>query len=272
MIRRKPILTISDLSQASEPALRFSGSLAHILGADLQVIHGVGLMRRPLRSVLPALGQLSATIDAAEQTLISQIRRTVPRGIAVRSPAVELDDADTIVRRYTQELEPMVIVAPHLWECAPASGARAMKSPFALSRRAPPTVVVRGERAVTRDHVVVVSSIETFSAEVIEGAGRWAFWLERVYGPGRARGPDFEVVLVDEQPAAQTVAERLLDAKTDLIVVDRSIFAQSRIAHQVKKAMSVITTLSVPVALIGDAKQTRIERREANETPSMISA
>jgi hypothetical protein len=272
MIRRKPILTISDLSHASEPALRFSGSLAHILGADLQVIHGVGLLRRPLRSVLPALGQLSATIDSAEQMLISQIRRTVPRGISVRAPAVELDDADTIIRRYTQELEPMVIVAPHLWECAPASGARAMKSPFALSRRAPPTVVVRGERTGTRDHVMVVSSVEAFRADVIEDAGRWAFWLERVYGSGRPRGPDFEVVLVDEQAPRASVAERLMNAKTDLIVVDRSMFGQSRIAHQVEKAMSVITKLSVPVALIAGAKRPRGALHETNGKASMVSA
>ena len=246
--------------------MHFAGSLARVLGAEMHALYALGLAYRPLRSVMHALSDLPGTISAAARTLVAQVERTVAAGIVVPPPLVELDDTDSVVRRYVEKIEPMAIIASHLWEPAGPRSKRAPRA-FTQSMHAPPVIIVRGARRPVYDRVVLISAIETFNSETIEAAGRWGFWLEQVYGCGSTSGPAFEVVLVDEATPLLTAVDRITHPHADLIAVDRSVFGQPDIAPDVEQALSIIAAKTdVPIALIGGVRARESIELRANVT------
>jgi nucleotide-binding universal stress UspA family protein len=80
-----PILVVSDLTHASDEAVRAAGRLAWASGAALHVIHCAGLVGRPLREVLPLLEAAPVTLLA--HRLEAQIRRAAPSCVAERGVA-----------------------------------------------------------------------------------------------------------------------------------------------------------------------------------------
>jgi hypothetical protein len=78
-----PILVVSDLTHASDEALRAAGRLAARCGAVLHVVHCAGLVGKQLREVLPLLQTASPAL--LSQRLEEQVRRVVPERHEVRT-------------------------------------------------------------------------------------------------------------------------------------------------------------------------------------------
>jgi nucleotide-binding universal stress UspA family protein len=76
----RAILGVSDLTPASDEALRMAARLAAASGAGLHLVHCAGLVGMPLREVLPLLEKCPPTLLAAR--LGEQIRRALPEGQA----------------------------------------------------------------------------------------------------------------------------------------------------------------------------------------------
>lgn len=79
----RTILAVSDLTPASDEAVRAAGRLAARCGAPLHVVHCTGLVGRPLREALPSLESAPAALLSAR--LGEQVRRVVPDGQAARA-------------------------------------------------------------------------------------------------------------------------------------------------------------------------------------------
>jgi hypothetical protein len=247
-------LAVSDLSPRSDAAIAFAGSLARFVGAELHLFHAMGLTHRPMRSVLPALSNLSATVRAAEGVLREQLQRAVPPGVVAHSAVVDVIQPDAVVRSFAAECAPMAIIASTVWDWPSNGSQRRAKERYVLSTQAAPTVIVRERRQATHNRVVVISSIDTFKAETIEAAGRWGFWLEQVYGFGRPSGPELDVVMIDEDGSPFPLVQRLLDPRCDLIAVDRSIFQRAELAGAAEQVMSlVLAQTAAPIALVSTA-------------------
>lgn len=78
-----PILVVSDLTRASDEALRAASRLASRCGAALHVVHCAGLVGTPLREVLPLLEAASPAL--LSHRLDEQLRRVVPERHAPRT-------------------------------------------------------------------------------------------------------------------------------------------------------------------------------------------
>jgi nucleotide-binding universal stress UspA family protein len=254
MALRKPILALSDLSLQSDAAVRFAGILAHALGADLNVLHAMGLTYRPMRAVMPALSDIHDTLQSIDATLRAQIRRVVPQLVATNPPLVDMDRPAEALRRHAKALNPMVVITPNLWDWS--------TSRFTFAGLAHPLLIIREPRRQTYDQVLIVSTHETFGDEMVEAAGRWGFWLEHAYNcPGAAGGPDFEVVTLDDDGSTRKLERRIADPQIDLIAIDKAIFGINRLKPRLDALMPAILEQTVaPITVLPHAgSATRME-------------
>lgn len=247
MSRRKPILAMSDLSSRSDAAVQFAGMLAHVLGAELNVLHALGLTYRPMRAVVPALNDIHHTLQSIDQTLRAQIRRVVPQLVTTNPARVDMDAPAEALQRHAGELNPMVVVTPNLWDWSTA------RSTF--TRLEHPLLIIRQPRQQSHDRVLIVSTNETFRDEMLEDAGRWSFWLEHVYNcAGAVGGPHFDVVTLDDDSSARERAARLADPRVDLIVIDKAIFELPALQPQLDVLMPLLMRQTVaPVTVVAHA-------------------
>jgi len=252
MNERKPILVLSDLTRNSDPAVQFSGRLAHALGCELQPVHAMDLTLRPLRSAVPALSSLAVTIDAVAETMREQLRRVAPDGVRARAPVVDMDSPARALRIRAAELNPMVVVTPNLWrERVPAGGPQG-KLRSLVSGLGYPLLVLREAPHRTHNRVVVVTAAGHVHDETIEAAERWAFWLSCVYNTGMARTPTIDVVALDDNTNVGAIESSVLDAHTDVVTVDRAMFGRSDIAPLLDSVLQSILQHSVaPIAVLG---------------------
>jgi hypothetical protein len=79
----QPIVVVSDLTHASDEAVRMGARLCAAGGAALHVVHCAGLVGMPLREVLPLLEAAPAALLA--DRLEEQVRRALPPGLEVRA-------------------------------------------------------------------------------------------------------------------------------------------------------------------------------------------
>ncbi len=87
---RKPVLAINDLSPASDAAIRFAGTLVHVVRAELHVFHALSLTGRPLRAVMTARGgsRYAVGTDQAAMLIVRETRRnTFDRVVILSSSA-----------------------------------------------------------------------------------------------------------------------------------------------------------------------------------------
>jgi hypothetical protein len=251
METRRTILTISDLSDRSDPAVRFAGYMAHLLTADLHMLHAMSLAYRPLRAVVPALNNMDGAIRAADVIMRAHMRRVVPPGVVTGAPVIDLDDPTRAVARLAAEIEPWVVISPPMWDWR--SNERRQRTSFraAFTNVPAPVLVIKEQPQKTYGRVIVVSHSATVHGETIESAGRWAFWLDHAYrGPVETAEPDFEVVLVDEARDPASIAAHM-DSRADLIVIDPAMLLQDDVNDILDVVMPVILQQSLaPVALL----------------------
>src|SRR5688572_11736482 len=231
MENRRTILTISDLSERSDPAVRFAGHMAHLLSAELHMLHAMSLAYRPLRAVVPALNNMDGATRAADVIMRAHMRRVVPDGVVIPAPVIDLDDPTRAVARLAAEIEPWVVISPPMWDWK--SNERRQRTSFcaAFANVRAPVLVIKEARQKAYGRVIVVSHSANVQGETIESAGRWAFWLDHAYGgPGATAEPEFEVVLLDEADDAASIVS-YLDSPADLIVIDPAMLFQDDVSN-----------------------------------------
>jgi hypothetical protein len=244
--RRKPILVLSDLTNRSDYAVAFGAALAHLLSAELYVVHAMDLKYRPLRIVISALNNLDMAQQATADVMQAQLHRAAPQFGGVMCPMVDLDDAIRAIERRTAQLSPMVVVSPPLWDWAPHAYHPHTLSPTALSRFSCPLLIVRASPRTTFNRVVVLSHPDALPGETLEAAERWAFWLERINDNAKVDpdGPEFYVWSLDGQQPA-------LDDGIDLIVLGADTLMKADLVEEVNAVLPPLLARStVPIVLI----------------------
>jgi hypothetical protein len=245
MSQRKPILAMSDLSTRSDAAVQFAGRLAHVLGAELSVLHALGLTNRPLRAVMPARKDIHSTLRSIDRTLRAQIQRAAPHLLTTKPPVVDIDRPAEALRRHLAELNPMVAITPDLWDWS------ATRATFADLEH--PVLIIREPRHQTHDRVLIISTNETFRDEMVEAAGRWAFWLEHVYNcTGAIGGPHFEVLALDDDDCRRELDAGGVNRRVDLIVIDKAILDLASVPPQ-RDLVSLLRRTVAPVAVLAHA-------------------
>ena len=240
---------MSDLSTRSDAAIEFAGGLAHVLGSELTVLHAMGLRYRPMRAVMPALKDIHATVRSIDQSLRAQIRRVAPELTCSTPPLVDVDDAPIAIRRHATELDPMVVVTPNLWDWNTETNRKQPDTRVAFAQLTHPLLIIREPRRQVYDRVLIISTERSSGDETVEAAGRWGFWLEHVYDrAGAPDGPDFDVLKLDDECSPRELSVRLINPRTDLIVLDKAIFGLAELQRHLGVVM--LTLLRQTVAPI----------------------
>jgi hypothetical protein len=251
---RKPIVALSDLTHRSDAALHFAGRLAHMLSAELEVVHALGLRFQPLRVAAPVLHNFDARVRVLDNELRAQVQRVVARTVRVADPIIDSDDAVRALQHRAEEVDPMVVVTPALWDWGDGSR-RHPNFAATFGRLRVPALIIREPRRDTYNRVLVVSHRDSFNGETVEAAGRWGFWLEAAYNrAGPNRGPDFDVVLLDDPSNLLSMSERLNQPGVDLVAVDAAVLKHTGIGGTLDFVMPIILRQTVaPVALLSAA-------------------
>ena len=249
---RKPILAISDLTDRSDAAIQLAGKLAHQLTADLHVLHAMSLTYRPLRSVVPALSNMNGAIRMADGFIRAQVKRLVPGSVHAHAPVIDLDDSTRAVQRRAQEIDPWVVISPAIWQWTPNEVRHRTHFRAAFAHVRAPVLVIKEARRRAYGRVMVVSHSDTLHADSIESAGRWAFWLDHIYGsPIVEGGPHFDVMLLDDEAPSTEMATRLVDPRCDLIVIDPAMLLQDDVEEKLEFVMPILLKQTLtPIALL----------------------
>ena len=110
----KSILAATDLSPACDPVLRAAGAVALGTGAVLHVIHAFDLPPSPYLDARGGEATFPGRIQAARQALQAQVERTVPAGVAVTDPRIEIYAAHRAISGYAAALGVgLVVIGPH---------------------------------------------------------------------------------------------------------------------------------------------------------------
>jgi hypothetical protein len=234
-----------------------AGSLAHLLSAELHLLHAMGLRGRPLRAINPALKNLGTAMDTAVTMMWRQARVLLPFPVETAPPVVDLDESMTAILRHAALTEPMAVVTGPVWQWGTGRGLRDTLSAAALENLKAPLLIVREERRQTYNRVVVTSHNDLMNEQVIEDAGRWAFWLERVYrDPLPApMGPQFDLVRVDDSTKSCDLLAAMKLDRADLVVMDCSTLKDDRVGTQMNGVMSQLLRVSIaPVVVVNPRK------------------
>ncbi|HYH83295.1 MAG TPA: universal stress protein [Longimicrobium sp.] len=104
----RSILAVSDLAPASDGALSAAAGLAARTGAELHVVHAMGIVGMPLREALRT--DVGRRIEDAESALAQQLRRAVPGGLVLAGRAIDFHGVRDTVPCRARETEADLVV------------------------------------------------------------------------------------------------------------------------------------------------------------------
>jgi nucleotide-binding universal stress UspA family protein len=254
----KPILVLTDVSPESDAAMEFAGNLARLLGATLHVVYAMRLIGRPLRAVVPVLSNISRALGSVDGAMREQIERTIHPSVQVDPPIIDMNDGERALDRAVRQVNPMVVVTSTL-NAAVATC---------------PVLVIRERRMTSHDRVAVITTIDAFSSETIEAAGRWAFWMEQAHEcRGAPGGPRFVVGLLDEDSSRDHVSKAINTKSTDLIVIDSVIFQNDELAERRNALMNLLAQRKhTPVAFLANETVASPLDPQPKRSPAPLSA
>jgi|GEM_PF-2030050 len=180
----RSILVVSDLTHASDGVLRAAAVLAGNTGAELHVVHALGLVGLPLREAVERLCPSSR--QRSEEALEEQLSRTLPAHVWAASAELDRQAPYAAALQRAREVEAdLLLVGP---ECVwPAEALRTGPLPRRLaSASAAPVLVVRGLAALPRRVLVPVGPGD-LRGRTLERACAWLRRL-RAGGAGGPRG------------------------------------------------------------------------------------
>lgn len=109
----RTILAATDLGPASDEVVRSAATLAHLAGAELQLIHSLDLPWTSSGDVMRRTG-MADWMAAAEERLEEQVERTMPKGVRPSGRVVSFHAAHQAVLERAGELgADLIVVGPH---------------------------------------------------------------------------------------------------------------------------------------------------------------
>lgn len=205
-VELRSVLAISDLTEASEPAVAAAARVAADSGARLHVVCPLGIMGQPLREAMATLPQLQERVERARRALEDRLRGLVAED-APRACIVDLNRPAAALARQVAELQPdLVVLAPD------RGGEFADPAPLEVMRRlstsVPTAALVMGDAVPPKEGKMVVAAHPgRLDYHEIERIERWITRLRRAWHPPSAVEPRLtvEIVVVDDDAGERDV-------------------------------------------------------------------
>jgi nucleotide-binding universal stress UspA family protein len=207
----KSILAATDLSPACEPVLRAAGAIALATGAALHVIHAFDLPPSPYLDTRGGDTTFPGRMEAAKHALRAQVERTVPAGVTVTDPRIEIYAAHRAISEYAAALDVgMVVIGPHT-HAGLAAGVLGSTADRLMRTLDAPCLIVRGNFVLPLRRVLVPVDLSEAARPALEIAVSWAGAL----GQSRHSPPrDTEVVVLHVVPRLEDARELPFDHAT----------------------------------------------------------
>lgn len=208
----RSILAVSDLSRASDAVLRTAARIALRAGAELHVVHAMGLLGISLGEALVLLHEthIRQTRDALEE----QLARALPRRVRPASYGLDYQSAHLAVRHRAREIGAELVVIGPREPRMPGIRPGDLSLAEAAAHAGTPVLVVRAPLPWPPRRVLLPVNRSTLAAGVLDSAGAW---LRRTFateaGPAPARTTALRVVHVARQLAGWREVAPLLDAE-----------------------------------------------------------
>jgi nucleotide-binding universal stress UspA family protein len=183
----RAVLAATDLTEASDPVLRAAASVCAATGATLHVLHAFDFAPAPYMEGLgmEGMGEMAtfqARVGQCEAEMRAQVARTVPAGVTVAEPRLEIYAAHRAIAEYAHAVQAeLVVIGPHARRELEI-GLLGGTADRVLRTLEAPCLVVRGELRIPPRHVVVPMDLSEWARAALDVAAAWAGGL------GRGRG------------------------------------------------------------------------------------
>jgi nucleotide-binding universal stress UspA family protein len=196
----RAVLAATDLAEASDPVLRAAAALCARTGATLHVLHAFDFSPSPYLDTAVDAATFQARIAHCEADVRAQIARTVPAGVAVAEPRVEIYAAHRAITEWARAIQAeLVVIGPH--------ARREMEIGFlggtadrVLRTLEVPCLVVRGELRMPPRRVVVPMDLSEWARAALDVAVAWAGGLGAIGGDA----PAADVLVIHVAPKVPT--------------------------------------------------------------------
>jgi nucleotide-binding universal stress UspA family protein len=198
----RAVLAATDLTEASDPVLRAAAAVCARTGATLHVLHAFDFAPSPYMEPAADAVTFQGRLAHCESDVRAQVARTVPAGVRIAEPRVEIYAAHRAITEYAHAIgAELVVIGPH--------ARREMEIGFlggtadrVLRTLEVPCLVVRGELRLPPRHVVVPMDLSEWARAALDVAVAWA------RGPGAAGGGtdagETDVFVIHVAPRALT--------------------------------------------------------------------
>lgn len=193
----RAILAATDLTEVSDPVLRAAAALCALTGATLHVLHAFDFPPSPYMDAAVEASTFQDRLARCETDLRAQVARTVPAGVTVAPPRVEIYAAHRAIAEYAKAVgAELVVIGPH--------ARRELELGFlggtadrVLRTLEVPCLVVRGEPRMPLRHLVVPIDLSEWAHAALEVALAWAGGFGARAGEG---GPGTAVSVIHVVP------------------------------------------------------------------------
>lgn len=170
----RAVLAATDLTEASDPVLRAAAALCARTGATLHVLHAFDFPPSPYMDAAADAISFPGRIARCEADVRAQVARTVPAGVRVAEPRVEIYAAHRAIAEYARAVQAeLVVIGPH--------ARREMEIGFlggtadrVLRTLEVPCLVVRGALRMPPRHVLVPMDLSEWARAALDVAVAWA--------------------------------------------------------------------------------------------------
>jgi nucleotide-binding universal stress UspA family protein len=205
------ILAATDLSPAGDPVLRAAGAIALRAGAVLHVIHAFDLPPSPYLDAQKGETTFPGRIESARLALQAQVERTVPAGVTIAEPRIEIYAAHRAISEHAAALGAgLVVIGPHT-HAGLAANVLGSTADRLLRTLQAPCLIVRCDFALPLRRVLVPVDLSETARPALVHALRWADTLGH---SGQSPSRDTEVVVVHVVPTQAEWPELPFDYAT----------------------------------------------------------
>ncbi len=240
----RSVLVMSDLNPSSDVVVRSAARIARRSGAELHVVHALGLRGISMREALVVLDEQYAT--RTREALEDQLERALPNGFQAVSNTLDYQPAQLAVQYRAREARAdLVVVGPEEPRSVSLSGNRRTLAEAAARTGAPVLVVSSAVRWPPRRLLMPLQDADV-AAGVLEQAAEWLLSATSVRGSLlRHRRPSVLRVLHlarhrDSWHESRSVIDEQLRAVEDRLLREGNVRVQRYVSWQEAPAKQVV--------------------------------
>lgn len=220
MIRNAGVLTMTDLSPASEGALVLAGRIAERCGLQLDVLYALGLRGVPLRDAVTELQEIDQRITFIDRSVRSLIRANFPHWDHAPGPVIDVDNSPVALSRRAAQLQPPIIVLPSNWN--DVRNADCQSGFSAIATISAPVLLVSSTNAIREERVVLLTAAASASHPFVRVAREWALWLQDMANDSAFSGESRLDVVAVEHTSRHHAAAALTVHEPSLVLIPKS--------------------------------------------------